>query len=40
MHECELFQICMNDKMYDISFNLFKFSFNMLGYDRVDIVSA
>jgi len=39
MHECKLFHICMSDKLYGISFNLFKFSFNMLGHELVDIVS-
>jgi len=39
MHECKLFQICVNDKMYGISFNLFKFSCNMLGCELVDIMS-
>jgi len=39
MHKGKLFQIYMNDKIYGISFNLFQFSFNMLGYELVDILS-
>lgn len=39
MHKGKLFHIYANDKIYGISFNLFKFSFNILGYELVDIVS-